>query len=95
MDSLPAKPGILLLCMEKVPYIDATGEAYLANVVRKIKSARGVVFISGLQSQPASFLQKTGLYHTIGRTHFFEHTAEALDYAWGKLKEKAPLHVMS
>ncbi len=86
MKTINYKPKILLLRMGSVPFIDTTGEAYLAKIVRDF-SKHGLVLISGMKSQPKSVLRKTGLYDMIGKDHFFEHTGEALNFALNQLDQ--------
>ena len=75
---------LLLLRMGKVPFIDLTGEAHLASIVKSF-SKHGTVLISGLGNQPEEVLRKTGLYDTIGEEHFFKHTGEAIQYSLNHL----------
>lgn len=80
--------GILLLRMGGVPFLDTTGEASLASIVRHFRSRGGTVLISGLQDQPKALLQRTGLlYEMIGAAHVFAHTGEAIDFALGMLNQ--------
>lgn len=81
MPTIHYRPGILLLRMGKVPFIDTTGEANLAALVKDMKKHGGIVLISGIQPQPREVLRKTGLDQAIGESNFFSRTGEALDYA--------------
>lgn len=80
MNSIHYKPKVLLLRMNKVPFIDTTGNYYLTSIVKNF-SKHGIVLISGLKDQPIAFIKQTGLYHIVGEEHFFDHTGEAIDYA--------------
>ena len=84
MNTIHNEPKLLLLRMGKVPFIDLTGEAHLASIVKSF-SKHGTVLISGLNSQPEAVLRKTGLYDTIGEAHFFKHTGEAIQYSLNHL----------
>jgi sulfate permease, SulP family len=84
MSTINYRPKILLLRMSKVPFMDTTGEANLASIVKHF-SKNGIVLISGINNQPEAVLKKTGLYQIIGADHFFEHTGEAIDYALGHI----------
>ncbi|WP_026575160.1 SulP family inorganic anion transporter [Bacillus sp. UNC438CL73TsuS30] len=86
MSTINYRPGILLLRMGRVPFMDTTGEAILASIVRHF-SKSGIVIISGLNAQPERVLQKTGLYQMIGKDHFFEHTGEAIQYALDQINK--------
>ncbi len=84
LNTINNKPKLLLLRMGKVPFIDLTGEAHLASIVKSF-SKHGTVLISGLGNQPEEVLRKTGLYDTIGEEHFFKHTGEAIQYSLNHL----------
>ncbi|TNJ55420.1 STAS domain-containing protein [Paenibacillus hemerocallicola] len=85
MPEEPLRPKTLLLRMEKVPYIDSSGE-YVISVILKTYKQSGVrVLVSGIRPQPESYLNKTGLARMIGRDHFFAQYEEAVRYALGKL----------
>jgi sulfate permease, SulP family len=86
MSTINYNPKILLLRMSKVPFMDTTGEANLASIVKHF-SKSGIVLISGINTQPETVLKKTGLYKVIGKDHFFEHTGEAIDYALGHIEQ--------
>lgn len=80
MRTINYHPKILLLRMTGVPFMDTTGEANLASIIKDF-SKHGSVLISEIAPQPKSVLIKTGLYDMIGEGHFFEHTGDAIDYA--------------
>jgi SulP family sulfate permease len=81
MDTIHQRPGILLLRMGKVPFMDTTGESNLASLVKHFEKSGGIILISGIQPQPLEVLIKTGLNELIGADHLFEHTGEAINYA--------------
>lgn len=80
MKTIHYKPRVLLLRMGKVPFMDTTGEASLASIVKHF-SKNGIVLITGLNAQPKEVLLKTGLYDVVGDKHFFEHTGDAIETA--------------
>jgi SulP family sulfate permease len=80
------KPEVLLLRISKVPFIDTTGEAKLANIIKYFKSQGIHVILSGIQTQPKEMLKRTGLYDKIGHQNVFEHTGEAIAFALKKIK---------
>lgn len=81
VESIHQKPKVLLLRMGRVPFIDATGQNHLEDMVRHFQRKEGIILISGLKGQPLTVLQKSGLYDLIGGDkHFFSHTGEALNY---------------
>ncbi|MDR6723925.1 SulP family sulfate permease [Paenibacillus amylolyticus] len=88
MDAIQRRPGILLLRMGKVPFMDTTGESNLAHVVKHMERFRGTVLLSGIQAQPLEMLKKTGLIERISPDHMFEHTGEAINYALTHLDDQ-------
>ncbi|MDO3411134.1 SulP family inorganic anion transporter [Saccharibacillus sp. CPCC 101409] len=73
--------GTLLLRMGGVPFVDASGEASLQSLVKRVRAAGGTLLISGLRPQPRRMLEKSGLLASIGEDGCFEHTGEAIDAA--------------
>jgi SulP family sulfate permease len=53
------RPRAIILRMEQVPYIDATGANALATFVRQARVSGTEVWLVGLQEQPREFLAKT------------------------------------
>jgi sulfate permease, SulP family len=86
MSTINYRPKILLLRMGRVPFMDTTGEANLASIVKNF-SKSGIVLVSGINTQPENVLKKTGLFESIGPEHFFEHTGEAIDYGLSQLEK--------
>ncbi|MCP6683394.1 SulP family inorganic anion transporter [Bacillus nakamurai] len=76
LERLQEKPKTLILLMNNVHYMDTSAEAVLGNVMNRIKRHNGKLMIVGLQSQPRELIRKTGLFHKIGKQHFFEHQDE-------------------
>ncbi|MEB2270699.1 SulP family inorganic anion transporter [Bacillus safensis] len=74
LDHVQTKPKTLILLMNKVNYMDTSAEAVLMNISNRIKHHNGKLMIVGLQSQPKELLHRTGLFHHIGKQHFFERT---------------------
>jgi sulfate permease, SulP family len=85
IDTNHLRPGILLLRMGKVPFMDTTGESNLASLVKHFEKFGGIILVSGIQPQPSEVLRKSGLNKLIGVDHFFEHTGEAINYALTQL----------
>ncbi|MFJ5672250.1 SulP family inorganic anion transporter [Bacillus safensis] len=74
LDHVQTKPKTLILLMNKVNYMDTSAEAVLMNISNQLKHHNGKLMIVGLQSQPKELLHRTGLFHHIGKQHFFERT---------------------
>lgn len=77
----PGKPKLIILRMGKVPFMDTTGEANLAELVKQLQADGGKLLISGIEPQPLELLKRTGLYDKIGGQHFFGHTGDAINAA--------------
>ncbi|MEE3678195.1 SulP family inorganic anion transporter [Bacillus safensis] len=74
LNHVQTKPKTLILLMNKVNYMDTSAEAVLMNISNRLKHHNGKLMIVGLQSQPKELLHRTGLFHHIGKQHFFERT---------------------
>lgn len=85
MQTIHDRPKVLLLLMNKVPFMDTTGEKNLAGLVKHFRSQGGKVMISGLQKQPEEVLRKSGLYERLGAHKFFDHTGDAINYALNRI----------
>jgi SulP family sulfate permease len=85
LETIRARPKILLLRMSKVPFMDTTGESNIASLVKHLEKFGGIILMSGIQPQPLVVLKRTGLYDLIEADHFFEHTGDAIDYALSHL----------
>lgn len=83
----PDQAKIILLRMGKVPFMDTTGEANLAGLVKQLQGHGGKLMISGIQQQPLDLLKKTGLYDRIGAGQFYERTGEAINEALGTIDQ--------
>lgn len=81
-------PGVLLLRLGKVPFMDSTGEACLRNIVQHMKEQGGQVLVTGMVPSLESELKKTGLYDEIGEAHIFGHTGEAIAYALTRIDQQ-------
>ncbi|MFC5699812.1 SulP family inorganic anion transporter [Cohnella faecalis] len=91
LDAIRKKPGILLLRMSKVPFMDASGEAIMASLVEELEKSGGQILLSGVQPQPLDIMKKTGLLEKIGERWFFEHTGDAIQCAIAHLDVNACL----
>ena len=79
---------VVLIRMSKVPFMDTTGEANFASLVKRLRGAEITVLVSGLRSQPRKLLAKTGCLYRMGEEHFFENTGDALNYALGLINNE-------
>lgn len=81
------RPKALLLCMERVPYVDSSGEYVLSVILKTYKQNRITVLLSGVGPQPLAYLERTGLTDLIGKDHLFSDRDEAIRYATALLKQ--------
>lgn len=54
-------PKVLILRMRLVPYLDASGETVIENIIRDCRAGGTHVILSGLQAQPGEILRKGGV----------------------------------
>lgn len=81
LDTIHLKPKVIILKVNKLIYLDITGENNLKNIVTKFKKNNCKVLISGLHGQPLEILKITGLYDEIGKDYFFEDTQSAINHS--------------
>lgn len=81
LDTIHHKPKVVLLKMNKLIYLDTTGENNLKNIILKLQENDCKILISGLNGQPKKILKKTGLYDRIGEEAFFPNSQTAIKQA--------------
>lgn len=81
-------PKILILQMQHVPAIDATGLRALEGVVRAARRGGSGLLISGIHKQPADAMKKAGLVDLIGHSNIHKDISRALDNARKILQEQ-------
>ncbi|RST77414.1 STAS domain-containing protein [Siminovitchia acidinfaciens] len=84
MASIRRMPRVILLDMQYVTVIDATGEDKLALIIDNIKKAGSTVLVSGLPDWGIDLFKKSGLYEKIGASSFFPDEASARDSLFHK-----------
>lgn len=73
-------PDIVLLSLNKVPFIDVTAISYVSEFVHFVQRSGGTVLIVGLRPQPKEMAIKSGLYRMVGRAHVFADREAAINY---------------
>ena len=86
LSSIHDQSEVLILQLEKMPYIDSTGEEYFRNIVRDVKSRGGHVFVTNVHSNLKKTLDQNGLTEEIGEVNFYHTTKDAIDQAIASLK---------
>jgi sulfate permease, SulP family len=73
----------VVLRMRGVPVMDATGATALRSLVDRLARRDILVMVSGLQEQPRSVLERTGILDAVTRRgdHLFATTDEAISHA--------------
>jgi SulP family sulfate permease len=84
-DMIRNRPKIVLLRMSKVPHMDTSGEARLAELVKQCRKQGCAILVAGVQPQPLDILKQSGLYAEIGESQFFPRTGQAIDFALQRL----------
>ncbi len=74
----------LLLRLNRMTVLDATGAAKLAALIRRTREAGRRVVVAGLRSQPEEALGKTDLGSLLPEEHRFSQTGQALRYIFNQ-----------
>ncbi len=74
---------VVVLRLRRVPVMDVTGAAALRTLVERLARRGIVVMLSGVQPQPRTVLERTGILDSVTRSgdHLFESTEEAIEHA--------------
>ena len=75
------KPRVFVLRMRNVPAIDASGIRVLDDLFRSFSHQNIRFFISGIQAQPRTALERAGRLDEYGRDNFFPSLDGALEAA--------------
>jgi SulP family sulfate permease len=87
-------PRVLILRLQLVTAMDATGLNALESIVERLQRAGGVLVLSGTHRQPLSMLAKAGFIEKIGRENIKAHFDDALVRAREVIAQPKPrLHL--
>ncbi|MEM8864680.1 MAG: sodium-independent anion transporter [Planctomycetota bacterium] len=67
-DELPTGVGTVVICMNRVPYIDQSGLYALEDVILRLTQDGKQVALTGLHDQPADMLRDIGLVPNLAPT---------------------------
>ena len=81
METIHSDASVLILRMEKVPFIDITAEENLLNIIKYFQKNAGILLVSEASSKLVDQFKQSGIYELIGNEHFFDHTGAAIDHA--------------
>ncbi len=73
--------SIIILAMENVPIIDATGALALEDIVDRLARDKKKLILAGLRKEARTVLHKMGVTSKIGIGNFAMDTAHAIEYA--------------
>jgi SulP family sulfate permease len=68
----------LILSLRTVPLLDTTGVAALEEIVHRVESAGGQVYLSGLNDPVHNYLERAGLLEHLGKDKVFSSAYEAI-----------------
>lgn len=80
MQNLDTMPRILILRMRFMPYLDASGEASIEDIVKICKQHHSFIIFAGMRKQPLDMLNKAGICHD-SEAAFCTNFEEALKLA--------------
>jgi len=83
-------PKVLILRLNLVTAMDATGLHALESIVERMRSRKGVVILSGIHRQPLEMIRKADFIPVIGRPNFCGTFDEALQRSRAVLAEAKP-----
>jgi len=82
LNSVAKKPqlSVILLDLEAVSHIDATGEEMLSHLSERIKAAGIELYITRAKFMVTDVFKRSGLYSKIGEDHFFAKRITAIQH---------------
>ncbi|SEA20660.1 sulfate permease, SulP family [Thiothrix caldifontis] len=82
-NTMASKPAlkVVILDMEGVGQIDATGENMLEKVVDRLSTKGTYLYFARSKAQVYNAMERSGLVARIGKQHFFKERKDALQYA--------------
>src|SRR5262249_55532415 len=81
LDTVGSEARIIILAMESVPVMDATGLVALETILDRLHRSDRKVIIAGIQPEPAQVLAKAGVKRVPGRLAFAPDIETALSMA--------------
>jgi SulP family sulfate permease len=98
LENVASKPELkyVILDLEGVNQIDATGEEVLRVLQDRLKTAGITVLIARTKRQTMRIFEESGMKQLIGDEHFFRTRTDAIEYARAEMGQNAledsPLH---
>jgi len=81
LNEIANKPALehIVIVGNGINEIDASGEATLVTLVRRVREAGYDLFFTGLNDNILDVFHRTGLYEQVGEDHFFRNATMAVD----------------
>ena len=89
LDHIAEGTRIVILDLEDVPAMDATGLVNLESALERLHNDETLVILVGVQPQPAKVLKKAGIEEEPGRIALCDTVDQAVDLAF-QIRENAP-----
>jgi SulP family sulfate permease len=91
IDTLGRSPA-LILSMRGVPLMDASGLHSIEHIWHQQLKSGGVLYLTGLQTQPRSLIERSGLLETMGADKFLWSADQAINGACEDLTARKKAH---
>src|SRR5690606_12981941 len=83
-------PRVLILRLGWVPFIDETGLQTLEEVIGDLRKRGVIVMLAGANPRVRAKLERAGLIDLVGRPHFFDDLADAIEASRALVGEEPP-----
>ncbi|HLT26823.1 MAG TPA: SulP family inorganic anion transporter [Zeimonas sp.] len=83
-------PQVLILRLGWVPFIDETGLQTLEEVIGDLRKRGVIVMLAGANPRVRAKLERAGLIDLVGRPHFFDDLADAIEASRALVGEEPP-----
>lgn len=78
--AIRVQPKAIILDLKNVPFIDATGEDILTNLIKDLKKQEVVVYITNLSKEPLALLKKGDFFQFIEEDDIFPSKEAAIKH---------------
>lgn len=85
-----AMPNILIIDMQGVSIIDASGAQAVQNIIQKMKAKKKAVLISGMRPNVRKILHELEIIQNVGADSFPDDLDRAIDYALSLAENRPP-----
>ena len=91
LENVAGKPNLrfVILDLEGINQIDATGEEVIGNLRERLETAGIIILVARPKAQTTQILERSGMKQRIGESHFFRTRTDAIRYAREQLGDEA------